>query len=289
VREEILVSAPIRVLIAKPGLDGHDRGALVVAQGLRDYGMEVIYSGLRQTPAQIVTTAIEEDVACIGLSSLSGAHMELFPEVVRLLLENNAEDILVVGGGVIPDEDISFLKEQGIAEVFTPGSPISQMAEYIRDHVHLKEASDWDGLAALTSRIDHVGIAVANLKESVAFYTNVLGLAVENEEIIEDQKVKTVFLPVGDTLIELLEPTSPDSPIAGFLAKRGPGIHHIAYAVDDVAVALERSRRAGLRLIDEAPRAGGHGKRIGFVHPKDTNGVLTEFCERMSGKADSLK
>lgn len=283
------MSAPIRVLIAKPGLDGHDRGALVVAQGLRDYGMEVIYSGLRQTPMQIVSTAIEEDVACIGLSSLSGAHMELFPEVVRLLRESGAEDILVVGGGVIPDEDIAVLKERGIAEVFTPGSPISQMAEFIREHVHLMDASDWGALTPLTNQIDHIGIAVANLQESVSFYTNVLGLSVEHEEVIADQKVKTVFIPVGDTLIELLEPTASDSPIARFLEKRGPGIHHIAYAVSDVASALEHAKRSGLRLIDEVPRAGGHGKQIGFVHPKDTNGVLTEFCERISGKADKAE
>jgi len=122
----------IRVLVAKPGLDGHDRGALVVAKALRDAGMEVIYSGLRQTPQQIVATAIQEDVDVVGLSSLSGAHMHLFPEVVRLLNEQGADDVLVVGGGVIPDEDIPQLKEAGVSEVFTPGSPLASMAEYIR-------------------------------------------------------------------------------------------------------------------------------------------------------------
>lgn len=127
--------AKIRVLVAKPGLDGHDRGALVVAKALRDAGMEVIYTGLRQTPQQIVATAIQEDVDAVGLSSLSGAHMHLFPEVVRLLNEQGAGDILVVGGGVIPDEDIPQLKEAGIAEVFTPGSSLSVMAEFIREHV----------------------------------------------------------------------------------------------------------------------------------------------------------
>ncbi|HEU4964037.1 MAG TPA: cobalamin B12-binding domain-containing protein [Bacilli bacterium] len=128
-------TAKIRVLVAKPGLDGHDRGALVVAKALRDAGMEVIYTGLRQTPQQIVATAIQEDVDVIGLSSLSGAHMHLFPEVVRQLNENNAGDILVVGGGVIPNEDIPKLKEAGIAEVFTPGSSLSAMADYIRERV----------------------------------------------------------------------------------------------------------------------------------------------------------
>lgn len=126
----------IRVLVAKPGLDGHDRGALVVAQGLRDAGMEVVYTGLRQTPEQIVAAAIQEDVDVIGLSSLSGAHMELFPEVIRLLKEQGAEDILVIGGGVIPDEDIEPLKKAGIAAVFTPGTPISVTADFIREHVN---------------------------------------------------------------------------------------------------------------------------------------------------------
>ena len=127
---------PIRVLIAKPGLDGHDRGAKVIARALRDAGMEVIYTGLRQTPEQIVEAAIQEDVACIGLSCLSGAHGHLFPRVVELLREMNAADILVVGGGVIPDEDIPALKAAGISEIFTPGTPTTVTIEYIRNHVH---------------------------------------------------------------------------------------------------------------------------------------------------------
>jgi len=112
----------IRVLIAKPGLDGHDRGAKVVARALRDAGMEVIYTGLRQTPEQIVETAIQEDVDVIGLSILSGAHTHLFPKVMELLKENCIKDIIVMGGGVIPKEDIPELKKAGIAEIFTPGT-----------------------------------------------------------------------------------------------------------------------------------------------------------------------
>lgn len=130
-----MTEAKIRVLVGKPGLDGHDRGALVVAQALRDEGMEVIYTGLRQTPEQIVNSAIQEDVDCIGLSILSGAHNELFPEIVRLLKENEAEDILLVAGGVIPDEDIPELLKLGVARVFTPGSPTKEMADFIRRHV----------------------------------------------------------------------------------------------------------------------------------------------------------
>jgi methylmalonyl-CoA mutase, C-terminal domain len=113
----------IRVLIAKPGLDGHDRGAKVVARALRDAGMEVIYTGLRQTPEQIVAAAVQEDVDAIGLSILSGAHNVLFPEIMRLLKEEGAEDIIVVAGGIIPEQDIPHLKEMGIREIFLPGTP----------------------------------------------------------------------------------------------------------------------------------------------------------------------
>lgn len=128
---------PIRVLVAKPGLDGHDRGAKVIAQALRDAGMEVIYTGLRQTPEQIIQTALQEDVNVVALSILSGAHMHLFPPVVQGLKENDAGDILVLGGGVIPDEDIPLLKEAGVAEIFGPGTPTTTIIEYIRKHVHI--------------------------------------------------------------------------------------------------------------------------------------------------------
>lgn len=124
----------IRVLIAKPGLDGHDRGAKVVARALRDAGFEVIYTGLRQTPEQIVEAAISEDVDAVGLSLLSGAHNYLFPRVIELLREKGAGDILVFGGGVIPEEDIPGLKQAGVAEVFTPGTPTSETVDFLQAH-----------------------------------------------------------------------------------------------------------------------------------------------------------
>ena len=125
---------PIRVLVAKPGLDGHDRGAKVIARALRDAGMEVIYTGLRQTPEQIVAAAIQEDVEVVALSILSGAHNHLLPKVVELLKGEGAyDDILVIGGGVIPDEDIPFLKENGIAEIFTPGTPTATTIDFIKN------------------------------------------------------------------------------------------------------------------------------------------------------------
>ncbi len=125
----------IRVLVAKPGLDGHDRGAKVIAQALRDAGMEVIYTGLRQTPEQIVEAALQEDVKVVALSSLSGAHLHLFPPVVEGLRQQGAADILVVGGGVIPDEDIPELKQAGIKDVFGPGTTTTKVIEFIRDNV----------------------------------------------------------------------------------------------------------------------------------------------------------
>jgi len=125
----------IRVLIAKPGLDGHDRGAKVVARALRDAGMEVIYTGLRQTPEQIVAAAIQEDVDAIGLSILSGAHNVLFPEIMRLLEEEGASDIPVFAGGIIPEQDVAKLKEIGIKDIFLPGTPTTTAVEAIRQAV----------------------------------------------------------------------------------------------------------------------------------------------------------
>ena len=122
----------IRVLVAKPGLDGHDRGAKVVARAMRDAGMEVIYTGLRQTPEQIVQAAVQEDVDVLAMSILSGAHMQLFPRVMELLAERSALDILVVAGGVIPEDDIPFLKEKGIAAVFGPGTPTATAIDFIK-------------------------------------------------------------------------------------------------------------------------------------------------------------
>jgi methylmalonyl-CoA mutase, C-terminal domain len=128
-------SNTIRVVIAKPGLDGHDRGAKVVARALRDAGMEVIYTGLHQTPEQIVETAIQEDADVVGLSIHSGAHMTLFPRVVELLRERGAADVLVFGGGIIPREDIAALKERGIAEIFGPGATTQEIVGWLRAHV----------------------------------------------------------------------------------------------------------------------------------------------------------
>jgi len=128
----------IRVLVAKPGLDGHDRGAKIVARALRDAGMEVIYTGLRQTPEQIARAAVQEDVDAIGISILSGAHNTIMPRICELLRAENMDDVLLVVGGIIPEEDVASLKQAGVAEVFQPGASTQEIVEFIRDHVASK-------------------------------------------------------------------------------------------------------------------------------------------------------
>ncbi|HWC52828.1 MAG TPA: cobalamin B12-binding domain-containing protein [Chitinophagaceae bacterium] len=126
---------PIRVLVAKVGLDGHDRGAKVIATALRDAGMEVVYTGLRQTPEMVVTAALQEDVDAIGISILSGAHMTVFPKVLQLLKEKGMDDVLLTGGGIIPEDDMKQLNEMGVGKLFAPGTPTSDIADYIKDWV----------------------------------------------------------------------------------------------------------------------------------------------------------
>jgi len=128
----------LRVLVAKPGLDGHDRGARIIARAYRDAGFEVVYTGLHQSPEEIAQAAIQEDVDMIGLSSLAGAHMYLFPRVVELLKQNGADDIVVCGGGIFPEEDIPKLKKAGIREIFTPGTPLSEAVKWVEENVEAR-------------------------------------------------------------------------------------------------------------------------------------------------------
>jgi methylmalonyl-CoA mutase C-terminal domain/subunit len=129
------MSGRIRVVVAKPGLDGHDRGAKVVARALRDAGMEVVYTGLHQTPEQVVETALQEDADAVGLSVLSGAHMTLFARVIELLKEKGAEDVVVFGGGIVPEEDMPKLAEMGVAKIFTPGATTTEIVDWVTEHV----------------------------------------------------------------------------------------------------------------------------------------------------------
>jgi methylmalonyl-CoA mutase C-terminal domain/subunit len=129
----------LRILVAKPGLDGHDRGAKIIARALRDGGFEVIYTGLHQTPEMIAEAAVQEDVDAVGLSVLSGAHMTLFPEVIRLLKQRGADDVAVFGGGIIPDDDAARLKQQGVKEIFTPGASTDDIVKWVRENVKPRE------------------------------------------------------------------------------------------------------------------------------------------------------
>ncbi|HEX7066367.1 MAG TPA: methylmalonyl-CoA epimerase [Bacillales bacterium] len=272
----------IRVLIAKPGLDGHDRGALIISQALRDYGMEVIYTGLRQTPAQIVAAAVQEDVDAIGLSCLSGAHNELFPEIVRLLAAKGAEDIIVVGGGVIPWEDIPFLESKGVQKVFTPGAPTDEIAKFVERAVYERDGIEIKAESAgkPPEGIDHIGIAVSSLDEALPFYVEQLRLNLEGIEEVASEGVKVAFLTIGDTRLELLEPLSETSPIAKFIEKRGEGIHHIALGVKDIAGRVGELKKNGVSMLNEEPKEGAEGAQVAFIHPKAGHGVLYELTEK---------
>jgi methylmalonyl-CoA/ethylmalonyl-CoA epimerase len=131
----------------------------------------------------------------------------------------------------------------------------------------------------MLSKINHIGVAVRSLEESIPFYRVALGMALHGTEEVPDQKVKVAFLSVGESKIELLEPTSPESPVAKFLEKNGPGVHHVAYGVPDIEAAIARLIEGGTRMIDAAPRKGAHGAKIAFIHPKSSGGVLTELCQ----------
>ena len=131
----VFMKRPIRVLVGKVGLDGHDRGAKVIATALRNAGMEVIYTGLRQTPEMVINTALQEDVDAIGISILSGAHMTVFPRIIQLMKEKKMNDVLLTGGGIIPDDDMQQLNEMGIGKLFSPGTPTSEIADYIKNWV----------------------------------------------------------------------------------------------------------------------------------------------------------
>ncbi|AOM82693.1 methylmalonyl-CoA epimerase [Salisediminibacterium beveridgei] len=273
----------IRVLIAKPGLDGHDRGALVISQALRDAGMEVIYTGLRQSPKQIVQAAVQEDVDVIGLSSLSGAHNVLFPKVLEELHASDAADILVFGGGVIPHEDIRKLEKQGIRKIFTPGTKMETISSFIERAVRETQGSGESVLAPPTG-IDHIGIAVRSIEESLPFYQGHLHLHVERIIEVPEQGVRVAFIPAGNTRLELMEPLKESSPVQRFIDKKGEGLHHLAFGVTSLEERLVQLKNEGVPLINEKPVNGAMGHPIAFLHPKANSGTLVELVEQVHGE-----
>lgn len=267
----------IRVLVAKPGLDGHDRGALVISQALRDHGMEVIYTGLRQSPVQIAQAAVQEDVDVIGLSSLSGAHKTLFPKVIDELKKRNAEDIPVVGGGVIPSEDIPFLIDKGVKKIFTSDSSTEVLATYIKELINPEK------ITPAPKKIAHIGIAVNSIDHSLPFYTDSLGLELEAVEAVDSEGVKVAFLKIGESRIELLEALDDSSPIKAFIDKKGEGIHHVALEVDNISDRLTKLKSEGIRLINDEAKQGANNSQIAFIHPKTASGVLIELSQHEEG------
>lgn len=244
--------------------------------------MEVIYTGLRQTPAQIAAAAVQEDVDAIGLSCLSGAHNEIFPEIVQLLKEKDAEDIIVIGGGVIPWEDIPFLESKGIQKIFTPGTPTLETAKFIEQAVYERDGIEIEEEITDGSpeKIDHIGIAVSSLDKALPFYVSQLKLTLEGVEEVPSEGVKVAFLKIGDTRFELLEPLSDDGPIAAFLEKRGEGIHHVALGVKDIAERVSELKQNGINMLNDEPKDGADGAEVTFIHPKSAHGVLYELYEK---------
>lgn len=265
----------ISVLIAKLQSDGND--VLEISQGLRDYGMNVIEMH-HPTPVQIAEEATQKGVDVIGLFSTSGTHHTSFPQVTAELNKQGGQHIPVIGGGRIPSEDIPSLLEQGIKRIFPSGSSPTSLGTYIQELVDPQQTP-----LAKPEKIAHIGIAVKSIDETLAFYTNILGLELEAVEKVESEGVKVAFLKIGESRIELLEPLHETSPIKRFIDKRGEGIHHLALEVDQIDKRLERYKRAGVRLINEEAKQGAHNSQIAFIHPKASHGVLLEVCQHMGG------
>jgi methylmalonyl-CoA mutase C-terminal domain/subunit len=273
----------IRVLVGKPGLDGHDRGARVIASALRDAGMEVVYTGLRASVAAIAAAAVQEDVDVIGLSILSGAHQSICRRLVDELKRHKAE-IPVVVGGIIPAVDHEPLRALGVAAVFGPESPLGAVVETVRALASggpLPEAAEPKPAAAgiPATRLDHAAICVQDMAASIALIEDVLGRRVSHQEHVPAQKVDAAFFdfPNGASL-ELIAPRG-NAGLERFLQKRGDALHHLALRVKDIDAVLKRLDARGVPLIDKVGRPGARGHRVAFLHPKAFGGTLLELVE----------
>jgi methylmalonyl-CoA mutase C-terminal domain/subunit len=272
----------IRVLVGKPGLDGHDRGARVIAAALRDAGMEVVYTGLRASVPAIAAAAVQEDVDVIGLSILSGAHEGICRRLVGELKQRQAS-IPVVVGGIIPAADHQRLREIGVAAVFGPESPLGAVVETVRALAAGEPLPEDPALKAPTgipaTRLDHTAICVKDIVASIALIEEILGQRVSHQEHVAAQKVDAAFFdfPNGASL-ELVAPKG-NAGLEKFLEKRGDGLHHLALRVKDIDGVLRRLEARGVPLIDRTGRPGARGHRVAFLHPKAFGGTLLELVE----------
>ena len=272
----------IRVLVGKPGLDGHDRGARVIAAALRDAGMEVVYTGLRASVPAIAAAAVQEDVDVIGLSILSGAHESICRRLIDELKQRQAQIPLVVGG-IIPAADVGPLKAMGVAAVFGPESPLAAVVETVRALAAgqpLPSAPLPEPRAHVpATRLDHTAICVKDMGASIALIEDILGQKVAHQERVAEQKVDAAFFdfPNGASL-ELVSPAG-NAGLEKFLEKRGDALHHLALRVNDIDEVLKRLDARGVPLIDKVSRPGARGHRVAFLHPKAFGGTLLELVE----------
>jgi methylmalonyl-CoA mutase, C-terminal domain len=270
----------IRVLVGKPGLDGHDRGARVIAAALRDAGMEVVYTGLRASVPAIAAAAVQEDVDVIGLSILSGAHESICQRLVAELRKLQAEIPLVVGG-IIPAADYAALKKIGVSAVFGPESPLGSVVEAVRALAAGQKPPEPEEARAHipATRLDHTAICVKDMAASIALIEDILGQKVAHEEHVAAQKVDAAFFdfPNGASL-ELVAPKG-NAGLEKFLEKRGDALHHLALRVKDIDDVLRRLDARGVPLIDKVSRPGARGHKVAFLHPKAFGGTLLELVE----------
>jgi methylmalonyl-CoA mutase, C-terminal domain len=282
----------IRVLVGKPGLDGHDRGARVIAAALRDAGMEVVYTGLRATVPAIAAAAVQEDVDVIGLSILSGAHESICRRLQEELLGRNAH-IPVVVGGIIPAQDRGKLEALGVAAVFGPESLLADVVDAVRRLANGQPAQPQEGAKASATesaargipatRLDHAALCVKDMEASIALIEELLGQKCAHREMVAAQRVSAAFFdfPNGAAL----ELVSPEKSLGGnpglekFLEKRGDALHHLALRVRDLDALLRRLDEKGVPLIDKVSRPGARGHKVAFLHPRAFGGTLLELVE----------
>jgi methylmalonyl-CoA mutase C-terminal domain/subunit len=271
----------VRVLVGKPGLDGHDRGARVIAAALRDAGMEVVYTGLRANVVAIAAAAVQEAVDVIGLSILSGAHLSICRRLNEELKARKV-DIPVVVGGIIPQTDYEALRALGVAAVFGPESPLDAVVKAVAALARgepLPDSATGDSKAAKggipATRLDHAAIAVKDLDAALAVLSEVLGQPVAHREAVPSQKVEAAFFdfPNGASL-EVIASSGGNAGVEKFLEKRGEGLHHLALRVKDLDPLLQRLEAKGIPLIDKVSRPGARGHKVAFLHPKAFKGAL---------------